>query len=349
MAAIGKVTGYSKGTVSLALRNHGSIRSATRRKIQEMAEKLGYQPNPLLASLGSRHFGARKTSGMPLAFLHFPHGTASDERILKTMIAHGQEYARKLGYQLDIYHGRNFKSGLHATRMLFARGVQGIIIPQYFQSKWLPGMDWGKFSVVGLGEGIADHNSPLPLLRATVDHFGIIRQAWEETWNRGYRKIGFLLFRIPHRPMEDEERWAAVQACLRRLPDKNRLLPFFSDLNGDKGPDLKALKAWVRRYQPDAVIGYNAWFLWSLIQLGFKIPQDFAFANLTKEPEVNVLSIPESGMKYMRFAPIQAGLELLDQQIRHHQHGLPLHPRTLTIHSEWLEGNTMPLKVSHAC
>jgi len=341
---VGKATGYSKATISLALRNDGSIRLATRRKVREIAEKLGYQPNPLLASLASRRFGGRKASGMPLAFLQFPCGSESDEQILKSVLAHGKDYARQLGYQLDVYLGSNFKDGAHATRVLFARGVQGIIIPQHFRPEWLPGMEWGKFSVVGLGEGIADRNSPLPLLRAAVDHFDVVRQAWEETWSRGYRKIGFLLFRVPYRRMEDEERWGAVQVCLARLPERKRITPFISDFNEGRGPDRKAVDAWVRRHRPDAIIGYNAWYHWVLTQLGYRIPQDFAFAILHKETGTEAITTPQSGMKHMRSDPILAGLELLDQQIRHHQHGLPLHPRTLTIHSEWLEGNTMPIK-----
>jgi hypothetical protein len=37
-------------------------------------------------------------------------------------------------------------------------------------------------------------------------------------------------------------------------------------------------------------------------------------------------------------------LELLDQQIRHHEFGLSGEPRTLMINSEWVEGSTLPPK-----
>ena len=38
-------------TVSLALRNHQRIPEATRKRIRELAKKMGYQPDPLLRSL----------------------------------------------------------------------------------------------------------------------------------------------------------------------------------------------------------------------------------------------------------------------------------------------------------
>ena len=43
--------GVCVATVSLALRNHPSIPEATREEIREVAERLGYQPNPRVAEL----------------------------------------------------------------------------------------------------------------------------------------------------------------------------------------------------------------------------------------------------------------------------------------------------------
>jgi hypothetical protein len=39
---------------------------------------------------------------------------------------------------------------------------------------------------------------------------------------------------------------------------------------------------------------------------------------------------------------ILAALELLDQQIRHHQCGLSNEPRVLMIDPEWIDGETLP-------
>src|ERR1044071_9901410 len=43
----------SRATVSLALRNHPSIPSETRGRIQAVANRLGYRPNPLISTLMS--------------------------------------------------------------------------------------------------------------------------------------------------------------------------------------------------------------------------------------------------------------------------------------------------------
>jgi hypothetical protein len=50
-------------------------------------------------------------------------------------------------------------------------------------------------------------------------------------------------------------------------------------------------------------------------------------------------------MREMVVDKIHAAIELLDQQIRHHHSGLDPRSRTQMIHSEWVEGTTLPPKV----
>jgi DNA-binding LacI/PurR family transcriptional regulator len=51
MAEVAKVVGVSKNTVSLALRGSPRISEATRKRIAEAAETLGYRLNPTVAHL----------------------------------------------------------------------------------------------------------------------------------------------------------------------------------------------------------------------------------------------------------------------------------------------------------
>src|SRR5258708_3707224 len=48
---IAEKAGFSKATVSLALRNHASIPEPTRELIQTLAAEMGYRPNPLVSAL----------------------------------------------------------------------------------------------------------------------------------------------------------------------------------------------------------------------------------------------------------------------------------------------------------
>jgi hypothetical protein len=56
------------------------------------------------------------------------------------------------------------------------------------------------------------------------------------------------------------------------------------------------------------------------------------------------MDVGQAGMKQMRAESLFVTLELLDQEIRHHQVGLAQRPRTVMIHSEWSDGKTLPFR-----
>jgi DNA-binding LacI/PurR family transcriptional regulator len=345
---VAKRTGVSVPTVSLALRNVGAVSPVTREKVKEAARSLGYRPNPLLASLAGKHFASEKMGGIPLAYIHVPETIANEEITLQHMAKTAQAHAQKLGYQLMIFNVGDFKDGAQAKRVLFSRGIQGVLLPHHFQLRQWPDMDWSRFSVVGWGKGIANlSDAPEPLLsRAAVDHFSLVCRAWQETWRRGYRKIGFAFFKPTPGSTDDQLRWGAAQACLQWTAQRLRIPPLVLKSESPKNEDAKDVGIWMRRYRPDAVIGFNAWFQWTLEDAGFRVPQDVGFVvlhigtNAIKSPGRE----PFSGMREMRMKSVLAALELLDAQIRHHQLGLPQEPQTLLIHSEWIEGETLPVK-----
>jgi LacI family transcriptional regulator len=345
LSDVARSSGFAVPTVSMALRGVGTVGAATREKIREAARALGYSPNPLLASLASKHFGDDQRGGTPLALFYFPFPQADDEMLMQRIIGAQQEHAGKLGYRLEPFKMNDFKDGAQATRMLFSRGFQGILLPEHFELEMLPGMDWSRFSVVGWGENlIGSSNSPQPFLyRATVNHFGVILRAWDETMKRGYRRIGFALFNQASISMDDQLRWGAARNCLSTVTARNRIPPFV--LKGGIENELASqdLAKWVRRYRPDAIIGFNGYFRWALEHEGFRVPQDVGFAALHQDVDL-VEKDDASGMKEMRLGSMLAALELLDQQIRHHQYGMPRESRTLMIHSDWIEGTTLPDK-----
>jgi LacI family transcriptional regulator len=243
----------------------------------------------------------------------------------------------------------DFRDGKQASRMLFSRGFQGILLQTHVQPSMLPGMDWNRFSVVGWGEGAAESpESPQPLLsRAIVDHFGSVLRGWDETSKRGYKRIGFALFNLTQTFNEDQVRLGAALTCLRRIPRHRRIPPFVIENKLDTA-DILPLAEWARRHRPDAVIGFNGIFSWALEKEGFRVPEDLGFISLHTDVDAgNLLGIRhrESGMKEMRMKSMLVAVELLDQQIRHHQYGLPREPRTIMIDSEWIEGDTLPFKV----
>jgi DNA-binding LacI/PurR family transcriptional regulator len=349
LADVARKTGFTPSTVSKALRGIGTMPASTREKIRKSADSLGYRPNPLLASLARRHFGAKHTAETPLASFHLPEANPDDQVLVQKILQIQQEHARKLGYRLEAFKVSDFKDGAHATKVLFSRGFLGIVLPTHFRLDLLPGMDWDRFSVVGWGESVVDaSDSTLPLLyRATVDHFRVVLQAWEEVWKRGYRRIGFALFQAEQPLMDEQLRWGAVRNCLQGIPARLRIPPFAFRIPFQGPFNFSALGKWTRRNRPEAVIGFNGFIRWALEHEGFRIPEDFGFAVLHRDVDSELIlerGNCDSGMKEMRLQSMLTAVELLDQQIRHHQYGMPPEPRTILINSEWVEGETLPQK-----
>ena len=343
---IARKTGFSKSAVSIALRGDAGVSAGVRQEIRNAAAEMGYRPSPILASLASKHFSvAKKRTGTPLAFLHF--GETKEQRAHeKEATEEATNHAMKLGYRVEVFHVGDFRSGEHLSRVLLARGVEGILL---FLPKLVEGVDWSAFSVVSAGGGFASPDpAAYPLNRTAVDHYGLILRAWSETWKRGYRRIGFVLFR--HSPLltDDETRRGAAEVCRLRIPRHLRI-PVFEYEAPQAGP-RSVVEDWVRRYRPDAVIGFNATILFDLQQAGFRVPEDLGFVSLHTDkghsPEEKGWADSVSGMAKMRMEEIYAALELLDQQIRHHHYGLNPRARTLMISSEWVEGSTLPWKTS---
>lgn len=347
LADIARSTGFAVSTVSRALRDSAEIPLATQKRIKDAARRLKYRPNPLLASLARTRFASRPDDGIPLAYLHLPLPPV-DEPVGQNIIKANQAHARKLGYRLEPFLVTDFQDGAQATRILFSRGFQGIILPSSFRFDMLPGMDWSRFSLAGGGgEIIADPLHPFSSLvnHATVDYFRAVLTAWNETRKRGYRRIGFILFKVSSGLVDDDIRWGAAQACLNKIPARNRV-PTLLLKGGEDPQNPSKVGRWVRRHRPDAVIGFNGYMAWTLRQVGFRIPEDIAFASLHLETNPEILQIDaglESGMQSQRLETAFATIELMDQQIRHHEYGLLPLPRVQIIPSKWVDGDSLPL------
>ena len=340
--------GFAVSTISMALRDDSSIPSATCQKIQDRAREMGYQPNPLLAALASKHFSSKQSGGTPIAYLRFSNLRLEDEVFTQRIIEIQEEHARKLGYRLEAFKVSDFQDGKEAGRILFSRGYQGILLETHFQLDMLPGMDWNRFAVVGWGEGMEESSdSSRPMLsRAIVNHFGSVKNTWAEVSKRGYRKIGFVLFSVSETLDEDQIRFGAALTCLERTPLDRRVPTLFLELNFYE-IDSRRLGKWARRHRPDAIIGFNGTISLALKHEGFRIPEDIGFASLHVDVDAQTLlglKQRDSGMKEMRTKSMLAAVELLDQQIRHRQYGFPQEPRTMMIDAEWIEGTTLPDK-----
>lgn len=115
---LAKELNFSPSTISRALNNHKSIGKKTTREIQKAAERLGYRPNSLAASLRSNK---SKTIGILIARINSP--------FMSTLISGIEDTARKANYNVLISQSNeSYENEVNNAKALYDSRVGGLIV-----------------------------------------------------------------------------------------------------------------------------------------------------------------------------------------------------------------------------
>lgn len=348
MADVARTAGVHVTTVSLALRNHPSLPSRTRERLQRLARQMGYAPDPALSALVSyRHGAGKRKDQPPIAYV-----TNWDSALgWKNFTAHRDFFegavakAATLGYQME--HFWLGEPGMTARRMsgiLTSRGITGIVVASQLAGADTPlDFDWGQFSAVKI-----DFSPREPQLHmVTNDQSAVVRLATQRVRVAGYRRIGFVM------PLWWDEfvdrAWSAGYSAeqLRiepagRIPilyySEARLHEHLSTGTRDHSVPAGALKAWVREHQPEVIISREVFVLPSLAKLQLHVPDDLAFAEIfLEETNGRVAGVRQNCRRVGEVA-----VELLVGQMHQHVVGVPEIPTATYVEGTWFDGRTLP-------
>jgi DNA-binding LacI/PurR family transcriptional regulator len=334
LSDIARHVGCAVSTVSIALRGDQRVERGTREKILAGAKKLRYRPNPVLAALASHQF-KRAQKGIPLAFLTQDEASIGSEYRL---YLDERKHAASLGYDFQHYHIPELRKLRDPSRMLYQRGIEGIVLSYYANAQTLPPIDWNLFAVAALGgeNGL----SGLPSFhRASVDHFSVVRRCWSEAQKAGYRRIGIVLQEHDPLLVDDIMRHSAGLYCQTRVAPRDKV-PILRLHFGDWKLTAPILRAWLDKNKPDLVIGLQAFVSWIIEEVGWKIPQQVAFIAIN----LDLSKKGVAGMEDLAGSVTSAAVDLIDQQIRHRIRGIPEDPRMVVIGSRWIPGRSFPAK-----
>lgn len=107
----------SSSTVSRALKNHRSISKKTIKRVNDMANKMGYTPNELASSLRNNK---TKTIGVLISRINRP--------FMSSLISGIEETAQKAGYNVIITQSHDsYKDEVNMAQALYNSRVSGII------------------------------------------------------------------------------------------------------------------------------------------------------------------------------------------------------------------------------
>lgn len=338
MKDIARESGYHITTVSLALREHRSIPERTRKSIREIADRIGYQKNPVYHALSRfRQQGTICAPAPRIAYLeNYGFGSPDDRPPhLREILNGARRQAEVLGYHLEtLAVGEDDHDSRSLTKYLREQQITGIVIGSFAPGFAEIALNWDDYAVAKIH---SRHTEP----EATVvgnDQLREVRMAFRRLTALGYKRIGLAIGR------SDED------ACGHRhtagylmeeasLPPERRVRPLLFPYKID-GTSLAGLLArWVRRHNVDVVLCNWRSVREMLESENFRVPEEVACASLCLfEPFLRDLA----GVRPYLGLVGERAVSIVVAQLKSGERGLPESPSSIYVQSVWQDGTSAP-------
>lgn len=327
--------GVSQATVSLSLANHPRIPVVTRDRIQALARKVGYQPNPFVAALmRSRRRGKplpeRPVLALVCAYDHADGWRRSPSLTLRRSFEGALSQLHIRGFEgQEVWMRPEGMSGDRFSAILHNRGIMGFILGPLAPGLPPPVLRWEWFSVVRIG---VPHNG-VPVPCVCHDNFNSSYTAVKECLQLGYRRPALIILRRISANLQ--RRWdAGFLAGIADLPSSRRLYPHLCD----SWPDAGALRGFIEHARPDVLITPDHETVGrSLAAAGYSVPGDIGLVSLSSPEEGS----PISGIVQNAYAIGTHAADVLVDLVERHQQGVPRVSTSLMIQGQWNPGSTV--------
>jgi len=337
MQVIADYVGYSKNTVSLALRGHPAIPARTRDVIRKAADKLGYQPNAIVSHLIAQLRASRTTRFQAKLALVNAHRDPKAFRTHATIPAYVtgcERRGQQLGYTFDHFWLHDPKMRAESwLRILRTRGIKGIIIVGLMDHNQLPpelAPVWAALPCVVTG--VRTRNPALSF--SSVDHHDLVIQAFERALALGYQRPALVVEERIDQLVEG--RFSGAMLTAQQALPAARRVPAFLDVQPAR-TDRKIFHRWLDRHRPDVLLSlYNVVFPW-LKEHGRRVPQDVGVIQLewrASHPEI-------TGLNQHNDAVGEAAVDMVVGQIHRNEFGVPAFPRATLIGATWMDGQSV--------
>jgi LacI family transcriptional regulator len=241
---------------------------------------------------------------------------------------------KKLGYQIENFWLREpGMTNSRASRILFQRGVQGLVIPCQPVPRIHLRMDWDKFAVVVERPAVA-----YPRFHyVNSDQYQSVRLAFHHLRHLGYKRPGLAIDRLSDRLSLNA--WRA--GCAIEMETYHSLAgitPVFFLSNNKL--NRSALRKWIAKYKVDVVLGSGN-ILDMLTQADYSVPKDLGCISLDlKLTDGAVAGIDSNG----EMEGIHA-VNLIHLAIQTGTYGIPQLVYGMSFEGSWVHGNTLKSKI----
>jgi len=252
---VARAAGVHHTTVSLAIRKHPKLAKSTGERLRALAARMGYRPDPALASLVAYRNGVAPQKNIQcLAYLlRLNHRRDLQRDPSAGYWAGALEQADLLGYRLEkFWLDEDGVKPRELRRILHARGIRGVLIGSMPPESIDLDLDWESFCTVRIGH----HPAKLSVPAVANNLLQITRVAVEKIHALGFRRIGLVTSDADTLKLADLIRGGFELGCNACMLEE-RVHPLV--IADDRSPQGRArmiahVRAWFRHSRADALL-----------------------------------------------------------------------------------------------
>ncbi len=335
---VAREAGVHVSTAWRALSNETYVSTEKRTRIREIAQRLGYAPDPMLSALSSYRRRQRPPAyRSTLAWVNnFPvRRDCQAMTHIQGFFDGAKAYAETMGYRLEEFWLR--ERGMTAKRareVLLARNIRGLLFAPQASAGTTLDLDLSAFACVSIGYSLVS-----PRLHVAVnDQHASTMLCLRHLIELGHRRIGMVTASDTiRRTVHHFE--APFHVFQHALPAAQRV-PLFL-VEGSENPahiDLwrERFREWFKTQKPTAIIATFASFLPWLAEMGLQVGRDVSVATLSHTQQPDWAGIDQQE----RMIGARA-IELLISIFQAGERGVPETPIRLLVEGKWVPGATV--------
>jgi len=340
---VARETGFHITTISLALRGHPSIPPATRQRIEQKAQEMGYQRNPVFHALSRfRQQGRVRAPSPRIAYLE-NYGAGSGvarQQHLQGLLDGARRQAELLGYELEVLAvGGDDHDARSLSHHLRDHNITGIVIGSFIPGFGEVALNWDDYAVAKIH---SRHIEPNVTVVAN-DQLREVRMAFRHLRALGYQRIGLAVGRADE-DASGHRHAAGYMMEVASIPAEHQVPPLLFPYNST-GEMLSGMIArWVRRNQIDVVLCNWISTKQVIENAGLKVPEDVACACLCLcgNPEPAGLAGVRPHLQLVG----ERAVSIVVTQLKTGQLGPPEVPSSIYVQSTWQDGPSAPARVA---
>jgi LacI family transcriptional regulator len=337
MVEIAHELGVASSTVSRALRGDPRISGEMRQRVEALAKKTGYQPNPLVSALMAsrrRRAGAGEVDVIAVVTNYGGRESWRSKEVCRWEYEGIVARASALGFRVEIFPLGDY--GGDASRLvatLQARGIRGVLLG--FSRDEVPHETFHTegFAVAGLS---AYFRSTV-VDRANFHGFYNVQLALQQMHRLGYRRPALVVPNLNNQISNNLWSGAFLDWQLR-LPPRDRCAPHIPN----DAEDGASFYAWLDANRPDSLLVYKVPVRRFLAKRGLLVPEHIGVAYLYRTSDEMGAA---AGIDGNLCAVGSAALDLVVEKLNANLTGAGSCPKEVLIKGFWRDGATLPPSV----